>query len=899
MKFTHFATIALILGAALCTIKPGHGLNDAVILEDDMYSHNVGWVFDLSNMSNPSSFHTNVGRMIGDGEPVQMKHYEVYGVQTLNQAIYITDSLTAFVYDQSKVVFQLLDHNGKMMYRHWFYDFNSILKDIYCTGFAFNEARNLLYVGCNEAGTSTDPGSLLIATYDISAQDVTSQEVIVQNDGFRIINRLEMFITTAPQDADEEVYLVVYDKGKSNQMKSRQDNMVRVFRNVAYRRLKFYLLAQLQFADGGIDIVYDLYPYNNNIIATARVGAHSSLITLALCTLNNAEETLRCGSSKPTTIKNGYVSMQNTGRVETLCNDGKVLTVYSTNGDFSSSSWMSTVVNQQSNILIPTTGEYARLITTTEHGAIISYETTGNTDAGALLTVWGTEYNDYFPDLTGFAWEKSLILGDIKTGHVGLYRTILSAVWVAGFELKEGANPITVTATDKDNTVTANATITVTEDIFSHVSIGDIPAANVTSGKVAHFDTDGKFSGNELTVSAVSSNTDALKVSVVQNRPVNMTWNGSPVPAGSYFFDGFMAAVEVITGTGKQIHYGKCTVKDAVINCKESGLVTTTKDALLMNRAVHLGKDNLLMYSLNKNSDNSVVYIMNVNEVHKRSFKEQIVDVNGIEGPKMNYVAVAFANRVELYSVNPNDAAEWTHMSTSDASTWGVKRFCPVSIAHPQAKHNLAFEILSTCHTPSIITSSSSVFQLAITSHTNNHEIPLSSFDTPGVACSFGIELLVASDVRVYGVAPWDDYNFWNVPLSDLHVKPKEFTLTCLDNQETAVLWGTSEHAGENGKLKKVYVVRGNSGWRQDRRYPVGFEVEADTIDNYAFAGGVISVVYNEGSASFMQTYTDPVIIAVAQSVDKETHVNVDVTAKNGIATAHTTIVVDVLPKGE
>jgi len=849
MKISHILITTFLLTATLAKIGPGQGIPDAVIVAEDSYSQNMAKVFDLSEMQPPVSFHSDTGRVIGDNEAVQMKHYEAYGVEKLFHIEHVSDILTAFVYDNSKVVFQLLDHNGKAMLKHWFYDFNTILKSVYCTGFAFNEQRNLLYVGCNEAGTPTDPGQLLVATYDIGAEDVTSQLVMKQDDGFRIVNRLEMFITVAPQDSNEEIYLVAYDKGKSIQTKTRQDNKIRVFRNVAYRRLTYYLLADIEFLNGDIDIVYDLFPYGNSMLATARVGAAGTIITMAQCVLNNGDEKLRCGAPKGTLIKNGFINYQN-GRVQTVCTDTKTVTVYQTMGEFSSADWMTKVLDQMTDVnLIPGSDNWIRDVTSTEYGAILSYQN-ATTDSGVCFIYWGMMYSDHYPDMTGFSWDRSLILGDLKTGHVGVFRTILSAVWIEGFTLNEGANKVTVTGTDANSTQSAHATITVAEDIFSMVSIGAIPPANVTAGKVAHLETDG----------------------------------------------GFMAAVEMIVGSTKQIHYGHCGMKNGVVPCTELGTVSMSSDDMLMNRIVHLGKDNLLMYSVNARAGSSIVYIMNKDEAHKKTFKELVVDVNALTGPKMNFVSVAFASRVELYQVNPNDAAEWKLIDTVDANSYGVARFCPVSISHPAPSTNLMFEILSTCQTHSIITSSSSIFQLSVTSHSNNHFIPLSNLDTPASVCSFGQEHLVASDIRAYGVSPADDFNYWTIPFEDLQIKRKEFTVSCIDNQETAIVWGTSTSA-KNGNQKTAYVLRGNSGWRQDRRYPSMFVVDADIIENFGFAGGVMSVVYEAGDAYFLQSYVDPVIIAVGQAVTKETKVHIDVTAKNGMKSGHTTIEVNVMPK--
>ena len=117
---------------------------------------------------------TTNGRIYGDGVPFQSKNFAAFGVEKLYLVKWITHNVAAFVFDKHKVIIQIIDGNGKVFLRSLFHDFN-ILTNLYCTGFEYNDVRNLVYIGCFGPGTQSGPGKLLIATYDISMQDVTSE----------------------------------------------------------------------------------------------------------------------------------------------------------------------------------------------------------------------------------------------------------------------------------------------------------------------------------------------------------------------------------------------------------------------------------------------------------------------------------------------------------------------------------------------------------------------------------------------------------------------------------------------------------------------------------------------------------------------------------------------------
>jgi hypothetical protein len=140
--------LLLILAASvLSTIGQGDGLTSATILEQDLYCQNTAMVFDLSQARFPLTQTTTLGKIYGDGVPIQEKEFSQYGVEKLSLGKWVSHNIGVFVYDQHKIIIQIIDGNGKLLLKSLFYDVN-ILQNLYCTGFEYNNARNYVYIGC-------------------------------------------------------------------------------------------------------------------------------------------------------------------------------------------------------------------------------------------------------------------------------------------------------------------------------------------------------------------------------------------------------------------------------------------------------------------------------------------------------------------------------------------------------------------------------------------------------------------------------------------------------------------------------------------------------------------------------------------------------------------------------
>lgn len=196
MKYT---TLLLLL-VATCTlakIGPGKGIPDVVMLETDVLSQDLSVSFDLSDARNPIKSETSSGFIYGDHLPFQSQDYARYGVKKLMHVQWVAHNIAALVFDHHKVVFQIIDGNGKLLLKSYFHDFN-VLKELYCSGFEYNSERNYVYVGCFETRQQSKPGVVLLSTFDLTMGEVVSELSLNQEDGFEIRNNLVLRIIHAP-----------------------------------------------------------------------------------------------------------------------------------------------------------------------------------------------------------------------------------------------------------------------------------------------------------------------------------------------------------------------------------------------------------------------------------------------------------------------------------------------------------------------------------------------------------------------------------------------------------------------------------------------------------------------------------------------------------------------------
>jgi hypothetical protein len=194
----HLFLVTLLISASFAKINVRNGLPDFQLLKEDVADFDLKNVFDFSQVKGTVSFDTNVGRTFSKGQPFAMKTLDSYGVTKANN-IKAHDNWVAAVYDDTTLVFQTIDTDGKKFASTQVVSLKKFGANLCCTGTAYNPRRNYMYIGCfDKTSTEASPGAMYVFTYDFQSNEIIGEVSVKQDDGFRIVNELVLFIENFP-----------------------------------------------------------------------------------------------------------------------------------------------------------------------------------------------------------------------------------------------------------------------------------------------------------------------------------------------------------------------------------------------------------------------------------------------------------------------------------------------------------------------------------------------------------------------------------------------------------------------------------------------------------------------------------------------------------------------------
>lgn len=186
---------------------------------------------------------------------------------------------------------------------------------------------------------------------------VVGEVSVRQDDGLRIVNSLSIFLESFPQEGsnDDQVYLIAYDQGHTQQTQTRKNQAARVFFNVQSGKLEFDTLVQIVMPNKEFDIIYDLFPYQNTIIVSGRIKESPAAITLSQGRLDLNKKIIDLNPNfKTTPIKSGAI---NINPVRNTYNEfdiaSKTLRYYKLTNNFSDVNWISKLVDSIDNLNMP------------------------------------------------------------------------------------------------------------------------------------------------------------------------------------------------------------------------------------------------------------------------------------------------------------------------------------------------------------------------------------------------------------------------------------------------------------------------------------------------------------------------------------------------------------------
>jgi hypothetical protein len=683
--------------------------------------------------------------------------------------------------------------------------------------------------------------------------------------------------------------MIAYDQGQGDLNHSGHNSQFRVFRNVDYRQLTYYYLGNIATFDHDNTILYDIFTYQGTIITTGRTEQDSQHITLAQCGLDNGNRKLNCQQDKSSLVQEGYVSIHNESVMVTVDIKSRIISAYQLQGKYTDSTWVGATLGQITSAdLVDQTGIWVNGVSYSSTGAGISWaQGTKGAEFGTTFVSWKQNISRVNPNFLGFAWEKSFIFGDMTSGYAFLNRNEVSELIISQAALQNGDNTVTASAVDREGSQNSTATITLLNGIYDTCKWAPNPVEDltVTSGASGFYNMSESTiqTGNGLFVNAISSNSTFFSIDEVYfGRMTDVQLAGVTNLAGNFLFDVDKALIEL----DNRIDFQKCTqaTPTSAVPCTSFGFKYNVQDGqVLGNRILALNSDTTLAFLQNYKTGTTTFLVASPEGIYifeRDTIVTSVAKYLGVTAV-LDYVAISYDNTVEILAVNKNDYKEWQTITTLSSTNFDETDFCPVELRSNQRRDGSNsqgwFVILSNCNNGN--NQSQAVFTWAVTSNTPNYNLPLSSLDNPRNICAFMDEILVLSNERIYGISIKDDMNFWSVPTNTFNVDTDRGDLICLESINMALFMAHEVGADQRQSI----FIRGNSGYRQDIRYPRVFpSLNSNRYNAYDFMDSIMVVSEVNQGVGFVQTYIKPMISYTAGPVTQDTDVTVTLTLTCG-----------------
>lgn len=193
MKITHLILVTLLLAGAMSKITPRAPMKKHSLLQGDFLYKDLNEYFDLDEVSYPLTVTGTNAIANNQTQAYVDKHFQKFNFKNLDWVQQVNQDTLIFCYDKKNIVVQVMRGEGKMF--GYYQKFGFPTNDVVCHDIAHYEHRAFLYVGCVSAkSTPTNPGSVFVFTWDYEKAKITHTEITPQDDGFRILNRLGLFV---------------------------------------------------------------------------------------------------------------------------------------------------------------------------------------------------------------------------------------------------------------------------------------------------------------------------------------------------------------------------------------------------------------------------------------------------------------------------------------------------------------------------------------------------------------------------------------------------------------------------------------------------------------------------------------------------------------------------------
>lgn len=711
MKLTSLILIALLTAGALSTITPTQPLAKHSMLEGDYFYQDLNTLFDLSKVTYPLIVTGNNAIANNQTESYMDKHFQQFDFQNLDWIQQVNEDTLVFCYDRKNIIVQVMKGEGKTF--GYYQKFTLASVDVVCHDTAHYEHRAQLFVGCvSKTSTPSSPGSVYIATWDYEQAKITNIEITEQKDGFRIQNRLGMFISEKSSGSGAPTpYLTVYDVGNTNAKQTRGNTQLRVYRNVSIGKLRFYKL--LKIDDHLYDILYNLFPYQESIILSGRVsGPTSTVITLASCVFNFDKAVLSCDPKlKGTAVTEGMIGLNSSGHYFEINTQTNKITVAALHGRFADNNWNRDVLYTQSNLdLIHNESAFIRYYTGTGAMGVINYGTlAGGPDYGytgisyASGISWGVVGSVAAQIGNSVVFGVSDQSGEHQGDVVSIMRPTNPYLLVDSSKLPSGQTSVVgLEIEDADSTTpySVSGSFTVVATIFDKINVlssayGDITIKGGYTTELELKDED-IVQGNSIEVTATSAD-NSVHGKSYSGAKLNITWNPSHDHNDilSYQFFGQKAVVQ--NTRGSMWFY----------NCRRN---SGSHDRICDQYASYPGPvslpivkvtylSNVLFTWTCSNGNCFAIFVQNNGDVSLVNIGGGVKDMFfGLDNQIPNWIrlVVTTNDSVEIFrssKYEPSGMTLWYTISQDNSSEdW----FCPTNIYHCPDNEDI-LEILNDC----------------------------------------------------------------------------------------------------------------------------------------------------------------------------------------------------------
>ncbi len=411
-KATVLLLTVLFASECLSALQKTKPLGPHSFLDRDLLFFDINDYVDLSKAVYPLEVGSAGGHAVSRDKPYFKKLFYREDYETLNLVKHITEDLTLVVVENSKVILLEMAGMGKSIHDTHLVNLH-MLGGIVCEDAVLNELRNFIYVGCYTKSSAKGNGAVFVHTIDASSYQLLNTTTISQDDGFKITNKLEMFIANIPQEAnaEESHYLAVYDQRPSHAEQSRGNGFIRFFRNVEDGVLKFFRLMEIPDQEE-YTAIYNYFPYGEQVIISGRINQAAGVISLRGCRVDLFREQMLCGETvKPTTVSSGFVDISPNGKFyHEVDAKAKTIRVAKLRGLFTDATWNTDTVRSMKNVdLFEDDHIWINGISGNGYVAAVNYGQNTKTDAGLVFVSYETNESWKTADISGATAGKTIV----------------------------------------------------------------------------------------------------------------------------------------------------------------------------------------------------------------------------------------------------------------------------------------------------------------------------------------------------------------------------------------------------------------------------------------------------------------------------------------------------------